>query len=630
MAKFTTSDALAQGRPGNIQGIPTPWEYVSKKGGGTNNILLGLAHYWIGGSTVDSIASANFVTSPAVPTNDIVFGAAGGPITTCVTDLGDNTNICPQANLSNYAAPQTNFSDMTGGPGVSFSMQIWIKPLLGSSGFGGCQTVTEIFTKWNPNGSPGPSNEWRLIRPSSGQGINFEVFDLTNQAVVTAPICNFDFTNWTHIVCVYDDTKTNLTVYSNAVPIRSVGVAGVTNNGVTAVEIYNATQRNFDQYVGNTAEEAWWTNTALSSNDVARLYDFGAGWPFSQFGPGWPAPVALNNGGLVQLAATFPGNIYCTFDGSIPMYSTFTVSNALLTTGLTPPSGSFVYDAPFAMPWDCTLMARGTNRGVPIRILSTNLVSIGKTWSNNVVSNGGASPSVNSVTNLNLFAAGLNSNSLVPFTFIYNPVATDSLVAATTPLIYVKGNQPWVNHAFVAGDLTVNGLTGNGSTKYLDTGFIGNGQTQLGSIWYTYQTNGVGSDFSCNDAANLFQFVTRFNDGKTYVGDGAAAAEIIITTSPGYGCYFSERTGSTTHKAYMQNSGFPFAQVGATDSTAFTAYPTVSLLAFANNPNGGAVNEFCGNTDSFFGVTLGLTTAQAQNLFTGVQALRTAFGGGFR
>lgn len=91
-------------------------------------------------------------------------------------------------------------------------------------------------------------------------------------------------------------------------------------------------------------------------------------------------------------------------------------------------------------------------------------------WEMRVVANGGAQPSANTVVametlRLGCIAAGLTNkiHSLCVF-------VPDSLIAATTPLFKHFGSDPWTNNNFLSGDLTVNGLKGNGTTKSLDTG----------------------------------------------------------------------------------------------------------------------------------------------------------------
>jgi hypothetical protein len=61
--------------------------------------------------------------------------------------------------------------------------------------------------------------------------------------------------------------------------------------------------------------------------------------------------------------------------------------------------------------------------------------------------------------------AGLDR--LMVYLDVYVP---DNLIAAITPYIKTAGNNSCVNHNFVLADLTINGLKGDGASKYLDTG----------------------------------------------------------------------------------------------------------------------------------------------------------------
>ena len=94
-------------------------------------------------------------------------------------------------------------------------------------------------------------------------------------------------------------------------------------------------------------------------------------------------------------------------------------------------------------------------------------------WARRVVANGGAFPSQNTINametlRLGVIAAGLDTS--ISSMLVLVP---DSAIAASTPLFVGIGLDPWTNHGFVDGDLTVEGMKGNGSSKYLDSGITG-------------------------------------------------------------------------------------------------------------------------------------------------------------
>ena len=619
-----------------IQGYPVDVIYLSRHAKGTNNLRAGLAHYWVGGSTFDSVGGATLTNNPLTDIRENLANPISGfdVALTRMDSLINNANICPQFSFVNYLTPtNSNDADMNGGPGVSFSFAAWVKPLTGTSGYGGCQTVVDILSKWDNSGGAGHLlGSWRLVRDSSGSGLSFQVFGATNNAIIETKITtgaspSTGNSNWIYIVVTYNDKLTNLTTYSNSVPFSSSGVPGVTNSAIE-MEFFNSLGKTPGfEYVGNLADVAWWTNTVLSQNDINRLYNNGAGFPYNQLGIGWGRPVYINTG-TATLLGTFPGNIYVTFDGTTPGATLSGVTSQL--GGVSPPSGTYLYDAPMALPWNCTITARGTNGLFPYRLLQTNVVSFGENWSNNVVANGGASPSVNTVTNINLFGIGLNNDGIITNLVTCNIVATDSLIAASTPVIYTAGNKFWINHNFVAGDLSVNGLTGDGATKYFQTGLIPTNalDNRVGISVYAYSTNGTGGiDFGANNGVGITDALySRFTDNHTYSDNGAS--RINLTINQGNGFYSANRTANTTHVLYFANSGTAWASIGS-DATAVGATSTLEMYAWALNNVGGPAN-WVGHTLSYLSAHKGMTSALAQKEFNRVQALRTSFGGGFR
>jgi len=91
-------------------------------------------------------------------------------------------------------------------------------------------------------------------------------------------------------------------------------------------------------------------------------------------------------------------------------------------------------------------------------------------WSAQVVVNGGAAPSVNTVRAVaflydDLKAAGTFGKFHTLAIFV-----PDNLTAARTPVISNSGDNPYTNNGFVGADLNTYGLKGDGTSKSLDTG----------------------------------------------------------------------------------------------------------------------------------------------------------------
>jgi len=80
--------------------------------------------------------------------------------------------------------------------------------------------------------------------------------------------------------------------------------------------------------------------------------------------------------------------------------------------------------------------------------------------------------SASALSSVNLFYASLVSNSLYSGLNVIWRCAGDQLAAAMICLKHPSGLNAFVNHNFVSGDYVASlGLTGNGSSKYLDTAF---------------------------------------------------------------------------------------------------------------------------------------------------------------
>jgi hypothetical protein len=381
--------------------------------------------------------------------------------------------------------------------------------------------------------------------------------------------------------------------------------------------------------------------------------------PYVDDAPGcgfFPGPTITLTGGIVtlqNLGSAYHGYIplynaiFVSFDGSMPG-DTATPQNgsvSIATAGASPPAGCWSYDGPFTLPWTCTITAVGSAGCACLGPCSLTYdsaattaftLSLGETWSNNVIANGGAAPSAASSQAINTFGAAVNNGQLInetpSYLFAVNVFAPDNLIASTTPIIYAAGLQPWTAHSLVSGDLTINGLTGDAATKYLDTGIDSTTLTYstLGMAVYAYATNGTGFDFGSFSNFKDF-FIAANAGGLAFFSSGEVRAAIGVNpTSPGPGFYSVQRTASAVCKAYWGNAGNALAQIGATDTATSPGYASQTLYTLAlQHPAGGPAN-FTSDTLSFDAVTAGLSLAQTTSLFAAAQAIRVSFGGGYR
>jgi hypothetical protein len=260
---------------------------------------------------------------------------------------------------------------------------------------------------------------------------------------------------------------------------------------------------------------------------------------------------------------------------------------------------------------------------------TTQFANATNDWSTRVQINGGAAPSFATLTAVNnyynsLVAAGIDGLMITDCFF-----APDNLIAAITPFFHVAGNDPWTNTGFVAGDLSVNGLT-SAVGKFLNTGFnpaVSYASNNVaGFTVYELNSGSASMRMLSNDSVN---YAGIYQDGtNVYTGSYNAwnlqAVDALGVTG---GFSSANRTGAAAVAIYQARSTLPF-QTTAANAGASQTRPNFPLFCFGWNNSGvaGLTGIIKG---SYAGIHQGLTAVQAQALFNAVQALRVAFGGGF-
>ncbi len=261
-------------------------------------------------------------------------------------------------------------------------------------------------------------------------------------------------------------------------------------------------------------------------------------------------------------------------------------------------------------------------------------------WAARVVRNGGATPSLSTQLALSTFVQSLTATGVMPKLVSMVVHVADSLIAATTPIIPGPGADPWTNNGFVSGDLTINGLIGNGSSKYLNTGVVAVNSimtsASAGLTAYCYDTPPVSSGYSLGSggAANSSQFAVYPNTAGQFNGylwrfvnintnDGVAVA------TPGAGYYSLNRTSASRLDFYFARSNVAHSSLAsATGAQTGSIEPTYAVAAHAINAVG-SVTAFSVTRLSFLALHIGLTAADSLNFYNAIQALRVSLGGGF-
>lgn len=216
---------------------------------------------------------------------------------------------------------------------------------------------------------------------------------------------------------------------------------------------------------------------------------------------------------------------------------------------------------------------------------------------------------------------------------------TDDLACFTTPLIIGVGRNQWINNGFVSGDLTINGLIGNGSSKYLQTGIIPSttfGAANAGLSVYVpiaYVAANAGSDFGAADGG----FTDTIEVGPTVGGNTAywasfnyGSGAVTYANSAGFVGFFSgNRTGSAATNLYLASSTHAFASAASGSSSGGTLSGlTYELMCFARN-FAGTANQFSAHRVSFWAAHDGLVSSDCQNFYNAVQQMKVDQGGGY-
>lgn len=261
-------------------------------------------------------------------------------------------------------------------------------------------------------------------------------------------------------------------------------------------------------------------------------------------------------------------------------------------------------------------------------------------WMRRVIANGGPAPSGGTVAAVEKFRLGAVAQGLDAAMVTVLLFPPDSLIAALTPIFATQGNNPWWNSNFVSGDLTVNGLTGNGTSKYLLSGLLPNtintagfDTTNAGMSELLYASPTVGlTDLASGNSGGQQYFAVFNGAGPTasfrcwkYVNSGQDFVTGSVGSSTGW--FSGNRTAANAIALYHARSTIPFTTV-ASASTTQSGTPTGQNLCGFAVVFDGAVSGYSDHTVSCLAVHRGLTSVQSSNLYVLVSTARIEFGGG--
>lgn len=261
--------------------------------------------------------------------------------------------------------------------------------------------------------------------------------------------------------------------------------------------------------------------------------------------------------------------------------------------------------------------------------------------------NGGVAPTFPQVLAMNNFARGMRQD------FIWSKMKSvvlflnNGLVGCGTPLLVgTGGSDPWNLSTFIAGDLTANGLIGDGASKNIKTVllpstlFSSDGNAGY-SIYVSTTVSNVNQYdlgmFNPADGSNCF----TCNSDTTTQWQSDCWDNITANRGENYGAvrgvgFFSfNRTSTTNVKMYFAKTTTAWAQVGTSDGTVCTSTRgwannqfNTGIIIFGLASTNGTIFNFSARRYSYISFHDGLTSAEGQMEFNRVQTFRLAVGGG--
>jgi len=254
-------------------------------------------------------------------------------------------------------------------------------------------------------------------------------------------------------------------------------------------------------------------------------------------------------------------------------------------------------------------------------------------WNRRIVAAGGANISTTTSNASRTFLSGLDTDSLLYKMVMVNPYHPSGLTAARTPIIWRAGHSTWTNVAFGETNLTVNGLTGNGTTKYLGTGIVPNvvniggfTDTSAGLSVLMYNVPADANMFNVGvsgSAANsIFAIGNQVGNLVFYCWIFTTVNTDFVTRaepSDGWEGYLSgNRTAANAIRLDWVTNQVHNVATNATGATASNNNTLTNLFAHALAGGNSSPANFSDQTVSFLAVHSGLTQTESSNFWWGV------------
>jgi hypothetical protein len=214
---------------------------------------------------------------------------------------------------------------------------------------------------------------------------------------------------------------------------------------------------------------------------------------------------------------------------------------------------------------------------------------------------------------INLFAGG-------------GGTAAQNFAGCLVPLKVGGGSATETNVNFVAGDYTeATGLTGNGSTKYLNTGLVPSASLTLNDThmaFYDRGSSAVGLAVAMGVSnVGIFRLWAPNSDSKVYSDAYDTVSGRVVTAgtiATPFGFIGASRISAVDHTIYRNGSSV------ATNATSGGSLPGVqAVYVFAEN-NAGVAANWSALIAGGYSIGSGLTAADVTAYNTHMQAFQTA------
>ena len=257
-------------------------------------------------------------------------------------------------------------------------------------------------------------------------------------------------------------------------------------------------------------------------------------------------------------------------------------------------------------------------------------------WAKRVQRNGGATPSLQTLTAMDRFYNGLCANNLSASIITLNVFAPDSLIACQTPLFTsFGGKDPWLNTNFTAAHLSVDGLQG-ATGRFFNSGvscslaWVGAQSSSMGmTLYVTSASNGNENDMGTwNATAPYFSLYAGYSGTAYFDCNTSVAGGRCYASNNSWTGYIAGNRISRTDSRIDKASSTVRYQTIATATTLATGANTAPAVPIGVFRMMGSTT-LCTKRLSFAAAHRGFDSGSAVTFYNLIQQLRKGLGGGW-